>query len=95
MKIKPPVHTRERRRLRKRSGGVTYKLATKNKMLQRMEDRLELYRHKDGILVGGLKPLDSGLDSKDPGGSQGRDPPYATSLSLPCYESPERVASSK
>jgi hypothetical protein len=71
-----------------------YKLVTKNKMLQRMEDHLKLYRHKDYILLGGLKPFNSGLNNKDSGGSEGRDPPYATYLSLPYYESLIRLTSS-
>ena len=33
IKIELPVHTRERRRLRKRSGGVKHKLIKKRKML--------------------------------------------------------------
>jgi hypothetical protein len=40
-------------------------------MLSRFRrDPLELYRHKDGGLLGVVKPRDSGLDGGDPSGSQ-------------------------
>jgi hypothetical protein len=50
MEIRLPIHRRERRGLRKRSGGVTHKLDERNKMLsRRRRDRLELYRHETAV----------------------------------------------